>query len=498
MSIRPIDNSCPCCGAKISVTSKHEFQKGSSPYESVCDNCWTKTFLHFPDKLIGDDGFSYPSDGRQPSVEIKLWHWDLPNKTLNVLLVEPNFYTRYPPLGLLKISTYHKQRGDSVELIRVPERPTVAPDLIYVTSLFTYSWKAVHEAVAYCKLLFPSTPVILGGIYASLLPDHAMLSGADYISVGISKNLDQLVPDYALVSRWKWESNIVFSSRGCIRPCAFCAIPKVEGKIDGRKTIIDIIDTQLKKIIFWDNNFLASPHRDEIFTELCKLRFEVDFNQALDARLMTPEIAECISSLKTRLIRLACDNSLQKDAIQQAILLLSKCGVSPRKILVYTLFNYTDSPDDFLDRTRFLLKNGVVVYPMRYEPLSVLQKNEFVSSTWNKNFLDLVQQARRVIGYAGSFPPYKPLIEKLCFTNNFEYAFALRPSLDHIKSKLFLSDEDAKRIYAFYKSNNLTTKQMPLEKALNALRDGDMQVVRPIVQQSKKRQKRLSGSLDWR
>jgi len=71
----------------------------------------------------------------------------------------------------------HKYSEDTVELVRGQVRPQRAPDKIYVTSLFTYAWKAVHRAVRYYKALFPFVPVSVGGIYASLLPDHAAMSG---------------------------------------------------------------------------------------------------------------------------------------------------------------------------------------------------------------------------------------------------------------------------------------------------------------------------------
>jgi len=204
------------------------------------------------------------------------------------------------------------------------------------------------------------------------------------------------------------------------------------------------------------------------------------------------------ASLRIKLIRLACDNSLQENAVQKAILMLSRQGISRRRILVYALFNYTDTPNDFLDRTRFLLKNGVVVYPMRYEPLTVLKKNEFISPNWSRQLLDGIQQARRVIGYAGSFPPYKPLIEKLSATNDFENAFALRPSLEQIRSGLSLNDQDPKIIYAFYKNNNLSIKQLSLDKALDIFRNRGMQRIAPTIQPSKRKQRRLSGPADWR
>src|SRR5216684_3415482 len=74
---------------------------------------------------------------------------------LHVLLVEPDYYSRYPPLGLLKLAALHRFRGDTVELVRGEKHPLRRPDEVYVTSLFTFAWRPVHRAVRYYKRLFP-------------------------------------------------------------------------------------------------------------------------------------------------------------------------------------------------------------------------------------------------------------------------------------------------------------------------------------------------------
>src|SRR2546428_13198019 len=112
---------------------------------------------------------------------------------VRVLLVEPDFYTRYPPLGLLKLAQFERQRANTIEFVRgcTEVQP---PDRIYVTSLFTYSWRAVHQAVKYYKQRFPRAWITLGGIYASLLPEHARGSGADEIHVGLFPEAENVMP----------------------------------------------------------------------------------------------------------------------------------------------------------------------------------------------------------------------------------------------------------------------------------------------------------------
>jgi len=262
-----------------------------------------------------------------------------------------------------------------------------------------------------------------------------------------------------------------------------------------------LIDNGLKKIVLWDNNILAaSTNWRVIFSELEQLNYKVDFNQGFDGRLITAEVAERISRLKTRLIRLAFDNSGDCQAVGQAISHLAKAGVRKRKIVVYTLFNYSDTPDDFFNRVKQLLRWGVVSYPMRYEPLCVLEKNKFISPRWNAKKLNFVQQARRVIGYAGVFPPYPGLIRKFKKAKGFDEAFELRPSLQEIKRKLKnLSEEEAKLVYAYYQKYDLTTTKLPLEIALIRTKEEKEELNQTSnMKKRNKEQKRLRGSPDWR
>lgn len=82
-----------------------------------------------------------------------------PQHGMDIVLVEPDYYTRFPPLGLLKISTYHKRRGDRVKLVRVRTdglwKPVKRPSRVYVTSLFTWSWRPVWKAVRLIRDSFP-------------------------------------------------------------------------------------------------------------------------------------------------------------------------------------------------------------------------------------------------------------------------------------------------------------------------------------------------------
>lgn len=350
--------------------------------------------------------------------------------TKHILLVEPDYYSPYPPLALLKLSSYHKERGDTTELVHGLEKNVSRrADVVYITSLFTWAWKPVWEAIWFYTKLFSQAEIWLGGLYASLMPEHAALSGIqpDHIFEGIHEKAEALRPDYDLVPKWNETvgASIVFSSRGCSRSCSYCAVPTLEKRMNSIKySIEDLLWNGHSKAIFFDNNILASPGWRRIFDELADLGLRVDFNQGLDARLVTEEVARKISKLKIdHVVRLSYDYREMEKPVQRAIQLLKAHGIDGRSILVYALYNFTDDPEDFLERIKNILRLGAVCYPMRYQPIYALYKDWHVAPKWDAERLEAVQRARRVIGYGGAFPPYEALVNKFETAGHFDEAF---------------------------------------------------------------------------
>lgn len=360
---------------------------------------------------------------------------------MRVLLVEPDYYTKYPPLGLIKLASYHRSRGNEIKLVGgLDNDKSFNPDIIEITSLFTYAWQPVHKAIEFYHDLVPDAKINVGGIYASIMPERLKLYYPFVnVHVGLFEEAEKYLPSYDIldsVDKWKnWDTSILFTSRGCIRSCPFCVVPKVEGKI--RSVVTDVenyVYPGYKKVILWDNNFLASPEWKKAIINLKDTGLKIDFNQGLDARLITDENAMMIADLKMPIIRMAYDWAGEKKAITKAVELLAKYGIRRKSILFYTLYNfydqekaYGDKPNEFLGKIMDIFELGSVTYPMRFEPLDSLKKNEFISPLWSIKQLELVAKARRVIGYGGAFPPYEGLVNKFKNAKSFEDAFSLRP-----------------------------------------------------------------------
>jgi hypothetical protein len=166
-----------------------------------------------------------------------------------------------------------------------------------------------------------------------------------------------------------------FTSRGCIRRCPFCAVPRIEG---------DLVELDAWPVqpIVCDNNLLACSraHFDQVIDRLKPLH-GVDFNQGLDHRLLTAYHAGRLAELDC-MVRLAFDNVACEPHFMHAVDLLRKAGIPKRRIGVYVLIGYDDTPEDALYRLQLVSGMGIDPNPMRYNPLDALKRDVYVAPGW--------------------------------------------------------------------------------------------------------------------
>jgi len=323
----------------------------------------------------------------------------------NVLLVEPAYNNPYPPLGLLKISTWHKRKGDIVQLVKdTPHNQLIEEfqekekcykklrdhyDVIYITSLFTYQAYYVIDSIRYYENKFPNARIRVGGIMATLMPEYIKEKTGLKPHMGLLRGAENCPPDYSWYPGLSY--SLSFTTRGCPRKCPFCAVKKHEPKFIVKENWPRDIDITKKKIIFWDNNWLASKNFEKDTKRLMKFQkagiIGIDFNQGLDCRLLDEDKVKLLKEIKIKPLRLAFDNCSEDGHIQKSIGLAQRYGF--RDIRVYVLYNFddgNDTPEYFYYRIKEINKLGALAYPMRFRSLNSAN-GQYVSKNWDNKLL---------------------------------------------------------------------------------------------------------------
>ncbi|MCS5421724.1 MULTISPECIES: radical SAM protein [Psychrilyobacter] len=220
----------------------------------------------------------------------------------NILLVEPAYKNKYPPIGLMKISTFHKEyKKDYVKFVKgIEDFEDKKWDRIYITTLFTFDFDVVVKTINHYKnyVVNPQSDIIVGGILSSLLPEKiekatgikpftgqvtcaSMIGYPEYKNI----NVDIQPLDYDILSEIEYQypvgnSYIGYTSRGCPNKCKFCAVPTLEPEFNTTNNITRQIKAinekygEKRNLMLMDNNILYSPYLKDITEELKDLGFK--------------------------------------------------------------------------------------------------------------------------------------------------------------------------------------------------------------------------------
>jgi hypothetical protein len=169
-----------------------------------------------------------------------------------------------------------------------------------------------------------------------------------------------------------------------------------------------------------DNNILAvnEDHYMNVFNFLIKYKIKVIFDNGLDCKFITDEIAKLLNGINFDIggLRLAFDRIEEDEIFQKAIKMIKKYGISKSKMMAYVLFNFDDRPQDAEYRMRECIKLGIRPYPQLYEPLNRLDRNKrFIGKYWSSNLAKEFRFFYLMAGYYTkmSFPEYMEKSKKL-------------------------------------------------------------------------------------
>ncbi len=432
-----------------------------------------------------------------------------------ILLVEPDYKNKFPPIGLMKIASYHRSKKDYVEFYKgnAPYTKILDFDRVYITTLFTFYYDSTIDTIQHYLNYMHKDNVYVGGISATLLADKyktdlgidnvikGQLTSSSLLGYKDSVNIDELPLDYDILDdvHYKYPSGdniFIYTTRGCKRGCEFCAVPKLEPKFEDTNHVVNQIEAVRKKygdkrnVFIMDNNVLYSGELKKLIQDLNsigyisnipnyiepnyfdimlnkierrkdnnnkydkqveelieyldrfkkrlksekivkryneilnyinneknkikvlravkketieilekyrfrqKLQRYVDFNQGLDARLLTEEKMKIMSNISIKPFRLGYDSIDAEETYKSAFNSAYSHGV--KYFSNYMLYNYKDSPYDLwkrLHNTILLYENKADIqafsFPMKYVPIDMTNR-EYIGQKWNKKYLSAI------------------------------------------------------------------------------------------------------------
>ena len=330
----------------------------------------------------------------------------------NILLIEPGYPNKYPPLGLMKLAAYHGPNGrkDNVTFVK-GETPWVmgtAWDRVYVTTLFSFEWKRTSDAIDFAVQAARGQQerVFVGGIAASLMHDEflkesrwagvrfikGLLDGPPSLALQLStqefefgaddltgRPIEELVPDYSVLDQVGYyypvnDAYFGYASRGCVRKCSFCGVPALEGDQREMPPLSELVNGirerhgEKKDLVLMDNNITASARYREVIAEIKDLGFErgatlvrdvrtavkrrVDFNQGVDARILakSPMYLREMKEICISPLRIAFDHMGVRKPYEKSVHMAADNGIT--SLSNYMLYNFMDTPDDLYERMR--------------------------------------------------------------------------------------------------------------------------------------------------
>ena len=249
----------------------------------------------------------------------------------------------FPNLALMKISAYHKSKGDNVNWVI----PLETYDLVYQAKVFDNTYSKDIDWIP------QSEKVVKGGTgygISNELPDE----------------IEHIYPDYSIYPKFTKNTAYGYLTRGCPRACGFCIVAEKEGRKSEKVADLKEFWKGQKYIKLLDPNLLACKQHLKLLEQLSESGSWVDFTQGLDIRLINERNVEALNRVKTKQVHFAWDNPT--DDLADKFKEFNELSTIKdfRRKGVYILTNYDSTLEQDLYRIYTLRDLGFNPYVMIY------------------------------------------------------------------------------------------------------------------------------------
>lgn len=279
---------------------------------------------------------------------------------MNIGLIDVDSHN-FPNLALMKISTYHKGKGDQVEMWNGLKHY----DKVYMSKVFDGTYT---KDMDYC---INADEVIKGG------------TGYD-LQNKLPYEIEHQTPDYSLYGITNTAYG--FLTRGCPRHCNFCIVGDKEGlKSQKVADLKEFWDGQ-KEIKLLDPNITANKDCEDLFQDLIDSKAYVDFTQGIDIRCMTDKKAEMLNQIKLKMLHFAWDN-YEFDTYEKLKYFRPLLKHNFRQLKAYVLTNYNTTIEQDLERIYKLRELDYDPYVMVYNKPTAPKKIKQMQRWVNNKFI---------------------------------------------------------------------------------------------------------------
>lgn len=272
---------------------------------------------------------------------------DLVPKRIGLIDVDGH---NYPNLCLMKLSAHHKSLGDHVEWYN----PEAVYDIVYMSRVFNDEYSTDIPEPTNARR------VIKGGTGYAIKLENGKEVYHKELDPPLPHEIESMYPDYSIYPQYtgyglplKRQTAYGFLTRGCPRGCEFCHVAAKEGKCSRRVANLSQFWCGQGHIVLNDPNILACPDAMDLLMFLRDSGATVEFNQGLDARLMTPVKAELLASMNLKMPHFAMDTMEALEPVKRGLRMYveackrvkGKWNWRDARVYCITNFNTTHSQD---------------------------------------------------------------------------------------------------------------------------------------------------------